>query len=119
MTLVGHVALPGRIPGALVAVVASVVVYAAERGLGVAGVPPTLAVPGAWRLAIPWPTLTWLDAIGETWAALPVALPFALATIIGGIDNTESAIAAGDHYRTRDILLTEAVATIVAGVCGG
>jgi AGZA family xanthine/uracil permease-like MFS transporter len=50
---------------------------------------------------------------------LSVALPFALATVIGGIDNTESAIAAGDHYRTRDILLTEALATIVAGLAGG
>jgi len=32
---------------------------------------------------------------------------------------TESARVAGDDYRTRDILLTEAVATLVAGVCGG
>ena len=49
---------------------------------------------------------------------LALALPFALATVIGGIDTTESAIAAGDEYRTRDILLTEALATIAAGVCG-
>jgi len=46
-------------------------------------------------------------------------VPFALATVVGGIDNTESAIVAGDEYRTRDILLTEALATIVAGCCGG
>jgi AGZA family xanthine/uracil permease-like MFS transporter len=46
-------------------------------------------------------------------------LPFALITTIGGIDNTESAAAAGDEYRTRDILLTEAGATVVAGLCGG
>jgi AGZA family xanthine/uracil permease-like MFS transporter len=46
-------------------------------------------------------------------------VPFALATVVGGIDNTESAIVAGDEYRTRDILLTEAVATIAAGCCGG
>jgi AGZA family xanthine/uracil permease-like MFS transporter len=26
---------------------------------------------------------------------------------------------AGDNFRTRDILLTEAVATLVAGLCGG
>jgi len=49
----------------------------------------------------------------------PLAAPFAIATVIGGIDNTESALAAGDEYRTRDILLTEAVATAVAGLCGG
>src|SRR4030095_16939584 len=75
--------------------------------------------PGEGLLAVQCPALGWLDARGETGAALSVALPFALATVIGGIDNTESAIAAGDRYRTRDILLTEAVATILAGLCGG
>src|SRR6202008_2308074 len=50
---------------------------------------------------------------------LPLALPFALLTIIGGINVTESARVAGDDYKTRDILLTEAVATLLAGVCGG
>jgi len=50
---------------------------------------------------------------------LPLAVPFALATVVGGIDNTESAVVAGDEYRTRDILLTEALATIAAGCCGG
>ena len=52
-------------------------------------------------------------------AALPylsIALPFALVTIVGGIDNTESAAAAGDEYRTRDILLAEALATVLAGL---
>ena len=39
--------------------------------------------------------------------------------MVGGINVTESARVAGDDYNTRDILLTEAVATLVAGVCGG
>jgi AGZA family xanthine/uracil permease-like MFS transporter len=94
-------------------------VYAVERWAGIAPGSHVLTVSGEWRLAVPWPTLAWLDALPETWGALSVALPFALATVIGGIDNTESAIAAGDHYRTRDILLTEALATIVAGMAGG
>ena len=50
---------------------------------------------------------------------LPLALPFAILTVIGGINVTESARIAGDDYNTRDILLTEAVATLIAGVCGG
>jgi AGZA family xanthine/uracil permease-like MFS transporter len=116
--LTARIALPGRVPGALAAVVAGLLVHAVERLLG-GGLAPALAPVGDLRLAIPWPTLAWLDALPETWAALPVALPFALATIVGGIDNTESAIAAGDPYRTRDILLTEAGATILAGVAGG
>src|SRR5262249_27029008 len=119
VALVGRVALPGRVPGALAAVVVGSVVYAVERWAGIVPVAHTLAAAGGWRLAIPWPTLAWLDALGEPWAALSAALPFALATVTGGIDNTESAIAAGDHYRTRDILLTEALATILAGLAGG
>ena len=50
---------------------------------------------------------------------LPLALPLAFATVIGGIDNTESAAAAGDAYDTRAILLTEGVSTLVAGLFGG
>ena len=50
---------------------------------------------------------------------LPLALPFAILTVIGGINVTESARIAGDDYNTRDILLTEAIATLIAGVCGG
>ena len=119
VALVGRIALPGRVPGALAAVVVGTAVYAVERWAGIAPSSHVLMAPGEWRLAIPWPTLAWLDALGETWGALSVALPFALATVIGGIDNTESAIAAGDRYRTRDILLTEALATILAGVAGG
>ncbi len=48
-----------------------------------------------------------------------MALPFALATIVGGIDCTESAAAAGDDYDTRTVLLTEGVASVVAGLLGG
>src|SRR5208282_5523620 len=50
---------------------------------------------------------------------LPLVLPFALLMVIGGINVAESARAAGDDYSTRDILLTEAVATLAAGLCGG
>jgi AGZA family xanthine/uracil permease-like MFS transporter len=40
-------------------------------------------------------------------------------TIIGGINNTESARLAGDDYRTRDILLTEAFSSLIAAFFGG
>ena len=50
---------------------------------------------------------------------LPLLLPFGLLMIIGGINVTESARAAGDDYSTRNILLAESVSTLVAGLCGG
>src|SRR4029453_14843384 len=77
VTLVGRHTLPGRVPGALAAVLAGSLVYAVEGWAGVAPGSPALAVPVEWRLAVPWPTLAWLDASGETWGALSVALPFA------------------------------------------
>ena len=63
--------------------------------------------------------LEWLEALPDTLPYLPVILPFALATVVGGIDCTESAAAAGDEYDTKKIVAVEAVATIVAGLCGG
>src|SRR5581483_1843228 len=52
-------------------------------------------------------------------AYLPIALPFGILTVVGGINVTESARVAGDDFKARDILLTEAAATLIAGVCGG
>ena len=118
VALVGRVRLPGGVPGAFAAVAAGATVFWLRAALG-AG-PASLATPpAALALAMPWPTLSWMPAFGAVLPYLPLAAPFAIATVIGGIDNTESAIAAGDEYDTREILLTEAVATVVAGLCGG
>ena len=57
--------------------------------------------------------------VAHALALLPVMLPFALATIVGGIDCTESAAAAGDEYDTRTILWTEGIASVLAGLAGG
>jgi AGZA family xanthine/uracil permease-like MFS transporter len=46
-------------------------------------------------------------------------IPFALGTIVGGIDCTESAAAAGDEYDTSGVIAIEGIATLVAGCCGG
>jgi AGZA family xanthine/uracil permease-like MFS transporter len=115
--LMGGVRMPFGIPAAFAAVLAGVVVYWGSAWL-TGRVEPLVAIATP-QLALPLPTLAWLDALPATLPYLAIALPFALVTIIGGIDNTESAAAAGDEYRTRDILLTEALATVLAGACGG
>lgn len=130
VTLVAHRRLPCNIPGALAAVLLGMLLYYGGQWLGnVTGfplVPP--AHPSAprqpWHVPAlnPWTTLdpAWWTAVLETaLARLPVALPFALATIVGGIDCTESAAAAGDEYDTRTVLLTEGVASLAAGLLGG
>jgi adenine/guanine/hypoxanthine permease len=117
LALVGGVRMPLGLPGAFAAVLAGAFVHRMSVWLG-GGIGRAAAV-GTPALALPWPTLVWLDAVDAALPYLSVALPFALITTIGGIDNTESAAAAGDEYRARDVLMTEALATIVAGLCGG
>ena len=91
-------------------------------GIGPVGVGAAAAATSsgpALHLAVPWPSAEFVGGLSLAWKYLPLALPFAVMTIIGGIDNTESAAAAGDEYDTRGILLTEGFCTLVAGLCGG
>ncbi len=121
-SLVGGVRMPWGMPGALVAVLVGTAIFWARSALVAAwgaGVPHAPVTPAGLAIGLPVPTLLWVGALHDMLPYLPLALPFALATVIGGIDNTESAVVAGDEYRTRDILLTEALATMVAGCCGG
>ncbi|HEY5078285.1 MAG TPA: hypothetical protein VII43_00500, partial [Opitutaceae bacterium] len=111
--------LPGNIPGVLGAVLIGVALYYVLGPMGFLG--PGYHTPSApeLRFALPVPSLGFLDGLGATVPYLPLILPFGLLMVIGGINVTESARAAGDDYSTRDILLTEAFSTLVAGVCGG
>jgi len=117
-TLVARINLPKNIPSVFAAVVIGTGLYylLAPSGL-VGGVyqPPA----GELHLGFPIPTLGFLNGLTESLKYLPIALPFGILTVVGGINVTESARVAGDDYNTRDILLTEAVATLIAGVCGG
>lgn len=118
ITLVSKIRLPLGAPEVLVsALVGSVLFYGLYAvGLTHTAVDTTLT----WTFALPWPSLGFLAGMGEAVGSyLPVAVPFALLTVVGGINVTESARLGGDDYDTREILLTEAVATLVAGVCGG
>jgi AGZA family xanthine/uracil permease-like MFS transporter len=110
--------LPLGIPGAFLAVAVGCIIYYLIGGLNLFGT--SIAAPALdLHPAFPFPTLGFVYGLGKAVSYLPIAFPFALITIIGGINNTESARVAGDEYRTRDILLTEALATVVAALFGG
>ncbi|MEL6898215.1 MAG: class I SAM-dependent methyltransferase, partial [Planctomycetota bacterium] len=64
-------------------------------------------------------TFGWLSSLPVALPYFPIALPFAIATVVGGIDCTESAAAAGDDYDTRTVIGIEAIATLIAGLSGG
>lgn len=117
--LVARGRVPFRVPGVLFALLVGLLLH---YGLGIAGALGTgyhAPEPFHWRLALPLPTLGFIDGLPRLVPYLPLVLPFGLLMVVGGINVSESARAAGDDFRTRDILLTEAVATLLAGLCGG
>jgi AGZA family xanthine/uracil permease-like MFS transporter len=66
-----------------------------------------------------WGADWWRQVAWSAVAKLPVALPYALFTLVGGVQCAESAAAAGDEYDTRGVLLVQGVASTVAGLLGG
>lgn len=109
--------LPKRVPAAFVAVLVGTAVY---YGTGLAGLVHGFSTPALSLVpAAPIPTLGFVDGMSRAIDFLPLAIPFALITVIGGINVTESARVAGDDYKTRDVLLVEAAVTLLAGWTGG
>ena len=117
--LIARLRLPFNAPGVLASVVVGAGVYYLMRTFGILQhplPPPTLSFP----IGFPIPSLGFVAGMPAALTQyIPMAIPFAILTVVGGINVTESARLAGDDYRTRDILLTEAIATLIAGVCGG
>jgi AGZA family xanthine/uracil permease-like MFS transporter len=123
-TLVANVPLPFRLPGMLGALLVSGAIYYIMLGTGTLGYTPETPpfhpheglLPTGWFSVFDFQWLArWRDALHY----LPLVIPFALATVVGGIDCTESAAAAGDEYHTGKVIAVEAFATLVAGCCGG
>lgn len=121
-TLVARVELPWRIPGALGALLVGGGLYYSLRLLGAAEAEPMIFSPRQALLPAGWLEAWrggWVAALGESLRYLPIVLPFALGTVVGGIDCTESAAAAGDEYHTGRIVAVEGLATVLAALCGG
>jgi AGZA family xanthine/uracil permease-like MFS transporter len=116
--LVARIRLPGNVPGVLAAIAVGTALYHVLGPQGLVGgtySPPVVE----FHFGFPLPTLAFVEGLVPALKYLPLSIPFALLTVVGGINVTESARVAGDDFKTRDILLTEAFATILAGICGG
>jgi adenine/guanine/hypoxanthine permease len=117
--LVAHGKIPGGLPGVLFAVIVGTLAYYGLGHWGVAGMSiPAPSMP-TLRLAFPHVDAGILQGFSAMTDYLPLIIPFALLTVVGGVNNTESARVAGDDYDVRGILLAEAAATLLAGLAGG
>ena len=115
--LMGKMHIPGRFPGVLVAVLVGTMIHLI---MGYGGYLPEFKAPSyEINFCLPVFSIAFLKTLPQSIQYLPIAIPFGILTIIGGINNTESARLAGDDYRTRDILLTEASTSLIAAFFGG
>ena len=126
-TLIARGKLPFRIPGALGAVMIGCFIWYIMLGIDATGLfeseiaHKSVAGENVW-FPTEWLTVFsfgWVAAFEDAFGYLPYIIPFAIATVIGGIDCTESAASVGDDYQTSHIIGIEAFATTVAGFCGG
>lgn len=120
-TLSGRLRLPGNLPGAFAAVLIGTAADALLQRIGYASplLPPGAVADGALHFSSLLPTLAFAEVFADALGYLPAVLPFSLGAVVGGIDNTESAAAAGDGYNANHIVLTQGICTVVTGVCGG
>jgi len=126
VTLIGRQRLPAGIPGALAAVVVGTAIYYLLYGIGevtqtelvehVKGDLTPIWFPTQWFEAFKF---EWLGKMDATIPYLGFIIPFAVATVIGGIDCTESAASVGDDFHTPTVIGVEAFATLLAACCGG
>ena len=117
-TLTARMRLPFNIPGVLAAVIAGTILY---HLMGLSGWNPGAysRPPTHFYFHLPQPTLEGLLHVAGGLKYITVSLPFALLTVIGGINVSASAHAEGQPYNTRSVLLIEAISTLVAGFFGG
>src|SRR5258708_11166709 len=99
-TLVARVDLPWRLPGAAGALLVGGGIYYAMVSAGLLEAEKLQIDPADGLWPIGWLEVFqfgWVEVLHESIKYLPIVIPFALATVIGGIDCTESAAAAGDE----------------------
>ncbi|MGA9408027.1 MAG: hypothetical protein WBW71_12920, partial [Bacteroidota bacterium] len=118
-SLVARIKLPKNFPGVFASIILGTCLYYALGPTGWVGGTFSGAPAMDLHFGLPIPTLGFMDGLSHSWKYMPIAIPFGLLTVVGGINVTESARVAGDNFNTRSILLTEAIATLVAGLCGG
>jgi AGZA family xanthine/uracil permease-like MFS transporter len=118
-SVVARIRLPWNFPSVFAAIVLGTGLYYLLGPTGWMG--GTYGGPPAvdFHFGLPTPTLGFTQGLSRALKYLPISIPFGLLTVVGGINVTESARVAGDDYNTRSILLTEAIATLIAGICGG
>jgi AGZA family xanthine/uracil permease-like MFS transporter len=116
-----NVRLPGNLPGGLLAVIIGTVLAWVTTMLGLGGVMKPSEVGLALQqfgIRPPIPGAEVFLGLGNIGPLLVTAIPLGVYNFTEGMNNVESASAAGDNYNLRHILLADGIGAVVGSVLG-
>ncbi len=116
-----RVRLPGGVPGGLAAVLVGTVLAWIITLSGIEPVmDPTAVVValGKFGLHPPLPSAHFLAGLANIGPLLITAVPLGIYNFTEGMNNVESAAAAGDNYNLRNVLLADGIGAIAGSLLG-
>ena len=116
-----NVRLPGGLPGGLIAVVLGTALawLAKLAHLDELMQPGDVAASlGQFGLHLPYPSGDFAKALGGIGPLLVTAIPLGIFNFTEGMNNVESASAAGDDYSLRKILMADGLGAIFGALLG-
>ena len=116
-----RVRLPWGIPGGLAAVVIGTAIGWITALLGWSGYMQPSRVSQAFvhfGLHLPFPTGDAFVGMAEVMPLLITAIPLGIYNFTEGMNNVESASAAGDNYSLRNVLLADGIGAVVGATLG-
>ena len=121
MAWTANVRLPGGIPGGLAAVVVGTAIAWIAAVLGWSDVVNATQVSASFAqfgVHLPKPSADVLSGLTNIAPLLVTAIPLGIYNFTEGMNNVESASAAGDNYNLRHILLADGIGAIVGSILG-
>jgi AGZA family xanthine/uracil permease-like MFS transporter len=115
------VRLPGGVPGGLAAVVIGTVLGWIATLTGIDAVMDPHVVGGAlakFGVHLPIPSLDFIAGLHDIGPLLVIAVPLGIYNFTEGMNNVESASAAGDQFDLRKVLLADGVGALAGALLG-
>jgi AGZA family xanthine/uracil permease-like MFS transporter len=115
------VRLPGNLPGGLIAVVLGTAIAWIAAMLNLSGLMQPTAVGKAFGdlgLYLPIPSGDVFVGLAGIGPLLVTAIPLGIYNFTEGMNNVESAEAAGDGHNLRDILLADGAGAVIGSILG-
>src|SRR6185437_3604202 len=116
-----NVRLPGGIPGGLAAVIVGTVIAWIAAVFGWSDIVSSAQVSASFAqfgVHLPRPSADVVSGLANIAPLLVTAIPLGVYNFTEGMNNVESASAAGDNYNLRHILLADGIGAIVGSILG-